>query len=466
MTPDGTNAASLKADVLVIGASMSGLLAAAAVSQAGKRVLVIERDSLEDSGLPRKGVPQGHQPHVLLYRGLCAIETLLPGFRTELVAAGGVPLDTGNLAWLGAHGWAPFGTPAFELVSATRPAIEQLVRRRVAALPGVHLLGGLQVIGLERPSGQAWTARFADGTGVSSSLIIDATGRGSRLPVWLAEAGFGEVEATTVDAGFGYASRLFEAPANHLAPAAGIVLLPSPTTPMGGVALPVEGGRWIIGAIGAGAYCPPRETESFLPFLERLRDPALADFARSAKPLSDVVIHRRTHNVRHHFDRMPDWPTGLLSIGDGFCAFNPVYGQGMTIAACQALLLRDRLRSGQILGAEHDVMRRLGRMAELSWEIATGEDLRYTTTGERKWMQMFFDSWGTQIDRLSAHGDLRAQRILDRLYHLVGSPLELFHPLLVGAVLKAQLLGLPAPLPRPLPAMAATHNHPMLAPEV
>ncbi|PDT83571.1 FAD-binding protein [Sinorhizobium sp. BJ1] len=431
---------------------MAGLLAAAAASQAGKTVRIIERDVLDGLPLPRKGVSQGHQPHVLLYRGLCAIEELLPGFRSELVQAGGVPLDTGNLAWLGEQGWAPIGNPAFELVSATRPVVEELVRLRVAALAGVALTDGVRIAALERDSERhGWIARKADGSVLSAPLVIDASGRASRLPFWLVESGFGGVEVTTVDVGFGYASRMYRAPADHLAPAAGILVLPTPSSPMGGVALPVEGGRWMIGAVGAGECCPPRETEGFLPFLERLRDPALADFARSATAVSDVVIHRRTDNVRRQYDRMSAWPAGLLAIGDSFCAFNPVYGQGITVSACQALMLRDSFRAGEVIGAEHRLMRRLGQLAQLPWEIATGEDLRYSSSrGESTPLQALFGKWSRQLDLLAAHGDLQAQRALDRVYHLVGSPVGLLHPRLFWSALKAWAFGLPPRLPRPL----------------
>ncbi|MER5182710.1 NAD(P)-binding protein [Streptomyces sp. NPDC002896] len=435
----------------MVGAGLAGLLTAAALGSAGWTVTLLERDALNGGPGPRPGVPQGHQPHVLLYRGLSAIETLLPGLRRELVEAGGVPLNTGDLAWLGEQGWAPFGTPAFELVSATRPLVEHLVRQRVAALAGVQLHGGARVSGLRRPAGgTGWLVDCSGDAPLTADLVVDASGRASRLPIWLARSGYGEVATTIVDARVGYASRVYSAPADHLGRVAGVLMLLSPHSPCGGVALPVEGGRWVVAAVGAGDRRPPRDAEGFDAFLGRLRDPALADFARSARPVGDIAVHRRTGNVRHHYDRMKNWPTGLLAVGDASCAFNPVYGQGITVAACQALLLRRALASGLPPGSERRLMRRLARAADLPWSIATGEDLRYTGSGTgRSRIDALFGRWSHELDRLAVHGDLRAQRTLDGIYHLVGSPAGLFYPALIASAVHARLFGLPAPVPRP-----------------
>ncbi|MFI8067934.1 NAD(P)/FAD-dependent oxidoreductase [Streptomyces sp. NPDC086033] len=443
-SPIGTTA-----DAVVIGAGMAGLLAAAVLSGSGRTVTVLERDTAATAPAPRDGVPQGRQPHVLLHRGLCEIEELLPGLRQQLVAAGGVPLDTGNLAWLGERGWAPFGTPAFELVSATRPLVEHLVRERVTALPGVALLGGARVRGLNRPaSGTGWLVERHGAPAVRTDLVVDASGRGSRMPQWLAQQGLGEVPATSVDAGFGYAGRAYAAPPGHLGRVAGVVLLPTAGCPAGGVALPVEGGRWLVAAVGAAEHRPPRDPEGFDAFLARLRDPALADFTASARPLGDIAVHRRTGNLRRHYDRMASWPDGLLVTGDSLCAFNPVYGQGITVAATQALLLRRALATTRP-GWEHRLVRRLARAADLPWAIATGEDLRHTGGERRSGVDALFGRWSGEVDRLAAHGNVRAQRTLDSIYHLVGSPARLFDPALIVSAVKARLMGLPAPSPRP-----------------
>jgi 2-polyprenyl-6-methoxyphenol hydroxylase-like FAD-dependent oxidoreductase len=449
---------------VVIGAGMAGLLMAAALGETGRAVTVLEQDHdlpgqgpQQDPGQsaptpgPRAGVPQGRQPHVLLHRGLCAIEELLPGLRAQLVAFGGVPLDTGNLAWLGQRGWAPFGTPAFELVSATRPLVEHVVRRRVTALPGVSLRSGVRVRGLSRAlSGDGWLVEPTDGPPLPADLVVDASGRASRLPRWLTLLGYDEVPTSKVDARFGYAGRIYRAPADVLGRVAGIVVLPTRDIPAGGVALPVEGGRWLVAAVGAGARRPPRAPEAFDGFLNRLRDPALADFAARARPLGEVAVHRRTGNVRHHYERLRHWPAGLLVTGDSLCAFNPVYGQGITVAAVQALLLRQSLAAGTAPGWEGRLLRRFARAADLPWTLATEEDLGHLDNGRSPGGAAgLFGRWSGEVDRLAAHGDVRAQRKLDRVYHLMGSPTCLFDPRLVTSVIRARLLGLSAPTPRP-----------------
>ncbi|MFG2026959.1 FAD-dependent oxidoreductase [Streptomyces sp. NPDC048825] len=438
---------------VVIGAGMAGLLTAAVIGTIGRPVIVLEQDQHGGGPVPRGGVPQGRQPHVLLHRGLRVIEELLPGLRAQLVAAGGVPLDTGDLAWLGERGWAPFGTPAFELVSATRPLVEHLVRQRVAELPGVELRGDARVRGLSRTTtapGGGWLVECFDAPPVRAGLVVDASGRSSRLPHWLARWGIEEPATTVVDAGFGYAGQMYAAPPDHLGRVAGIVMLPVPgSAPAGGVALPVEGGRWLVAAVGAGDHRPPRDQAGFDTFLARLRDPALADFTRSARALGDITVHRRTHNVRRRYDRVPHWPGGLLAVGDALCAFNPVYGQGITVAATQALLLRQTLAAGARPGWERRLMRRLHRAADLPWAIATGEDLRHTGDNPASGVDALFGRWSGEVDRLAAHGNLRAQRAMDRVYHLVGSPAGLLHPALLAAAVRGRLLGLPAPSPRP-----------------
>jgi flavin-dependent dehydrogenase len=425
--------------VVVLGASLAGLFAAAACAGGGSSVTVVERDVLAEQAGPRAGVPQSRQPHVLLYRGLLALEQLLPGLGGELRAAGAVGLDTGDLAWLGDAGWSPYGSRQFRILSLTRPLLELLVRRRVRELPGVTLRDGSRVVSMRPGRHSPWEVVTDDGVLHRADLVVDATGRRSRLPRWLAEAGIGPVAVSEVDARTGYATREYAVSPGRVVPA-GVVVLQTPAVPAGGLALPVEGGHWLVAAVGSGKHRPPRDVDGFEAFLRALRDPAVSEVVAAGRPLGDVATHRQTASSRRQYERVRPWPSGLLAVGDAFCAFNPIYGQGITVAACEALLLQRAMRRGLRPGAERRLLRDFARLTALPWAIATSEDLRLpTSTGTPTRAQALLGRWSREVARLSAHGDDRAQWALTRVYHLMSSPVVLFHPALVLAATRARL---------------------------
>jgi hypothetical protein len=141
----------------------------------------------------------GRQPHVLLHRGQLAAEELLPGIREDLLSHGAVPFDTGTMAWLGEYGWLPTWIPAYETVSATRPLLEHLVRERVRRLAGVTVQEGVRVTELRRDARHRQVI-CEDAITVETDLVIDASGRGSRLLHWLGQLGVPLSEPLAVDA--------------------------------------------------------------------------------------------------------------------------------------------------------------------------------------------------------------------------------------------------------------------------
>jgi 2-polyprenyl-6-methoxyphenol hydroxylase-like FAD-dependent oxidoreductase len=428
-------------------------------------VIMLERDVAGDDVGPHRGVPQGRQPHVFLYRGLLSLEELLPGIRADLLARGAVALDTGSLAWLGEQGWMATDKPSFEVVSMTRPLFDDVVRRRVTALPGVEIRGGVRVAALRR-SDAGWQVQIADGEPiVAVDLVVDASGRGSRMPTWLAELGVGAPSLTEIDAGVGYATRRYRLVAADAARRdrnfVGVVIAQTPATMRGGIALPVEDGYWLVAGFGCGEHRPPRDPEGFAQFLESLADPALAELARHGEPVGDVAVHRQTSNRRHGYEQLAGWPDNLVVLGDAFCAFNPVYGQGITVAAMEALLLRRALRDGLRPGSAVKLLQAFARVVALPWSIATGEDLRFpTSAGHQTPIQAILGRWSRTLAALAAHGDVRAQNVLGRVYHLMGSPMLLFDPILMASAARARVRGFGPPVPRPpsLEALAGSSH--------
>ena len=433
---------------VVVGASFAGLLAAAAAARAGWAVTVLERDAFPATPEARRGVPQGRQPHALLHRGLLEAGRLLPGLPADLLAAGAVSVDTGTLPWCGPAGWQPTATPSFEMLSLTRPLLEHVVRGRVAALPGVTLRPGTRVRGLAR-AGRGW--RVLDGgPGVLADLVVDASGRSSRLPVWLAELGHVVEEPAELDAALGYVSRLYRRADGRPLPT-GVVVQATPERPRGGLGLPVEDGGWMVLANGYGDDRPERDGD-LLSHFGSLADPVLAEVVSRLEPVGEQALYRQTGNRRHRYGRRRDWPDGLLVVGDALCAFNPIYGQGITVAALQAGLLARALR-GRRGGGSRRVQLRLQGTADFPWAVATGEDRRYLDgTGRVPLLRRATGAWTTEVGHLLVAGDVRAARTFGRLYHLVGSPHELLHPALVGAALRRRwrVRGTqPVPPPRP-----------------
>lgn len=434
--------------VVIIGASFAGLFAAAALAKTGAEVTVLERDRLPDRAEPRPGVPQGVQPHIVLHRGLLTVRELLPTVEQDVIDAGGLFLDTGKMPWLGLYGWSPTHLPSYEILSVSRPVLEHLVRRRTLELPGVSLRDDFRVTGLGETA-HGLEVRGATCETVLGDVVVDASGRGSRLSHWLTDLGYPVSDPESVEARLGYASRRYQGPQTPLLET-GLVITATPQSPVGATILPIEGRQWLALAAGYGERRPSRDTNEFAEFLASLRDPAAADWVRRLQPLGDVAVYRQTGNRRIPYARDTRWPRGLLVTGDALCAFNPIYGQGITVAALQAELL------GKLIDQVHDVrstrrlQRRLLAVTDLPWSVATSEDLRQpTASGRQKPAQRLLTRWTDRMGRLAAAGDPDCAAAFTQVYHLVGEPRLLFSPRVVGAVLRSYVRGVPPGLPRP-----------------
>ncbi|MGH9191334.1 MAG: NAD(P)/FAD-dependent oxidoreductase [Acidimicrobiales bacterium] len=389
---------------VVIGAGMGGLAAAQALSGHFERVTLIERDDLPSRPTQRSGVPQGRHVHVLQPGGLAALERLLPGFGAELVASGAVRvMAPRDVCWLSAAGWMrPFDHEPRMLLSATRELIEWVTRRLVADTPQVIVRSGLEVTDLivaEPAAGGADDRRLRGievrprgatspepTESILADLVVDASGRRSHAPDWLAAAGYDRPAESTVDADLAYATRIYRRSGDDDAGGWKAVFLQArpPHTRRMAVLFPIEGDRWMLTLAGTNGDVPPTDEDGFLEFAQGLRAPTIADAIDRVEPLSPIVGYRRTANRRRHYESLP-MPDGFVVVGDAACAFNPVYGQGMSAAALTAealdRCLGDHLaRHDSVVGVSARAQKAVAKANAGAWMVATGEDLRYPET--------------------------------------------------------------------------------------
>lgn len=371
---------------LVVGGSMNGLVAAAALAPHFEKVTVLDRaESLAGTG-PRKNVPQGHHAHALLTSGSAAMERLLPGLGDDLVAAGARRVDQGaDTAWFHAGVWKVACPSGFRPFIMSRPLLESVVRRRVLALPNVTLTTGVKAERLVVQDGRV-TGIEASGAlaGVlSAALVVDASGRGSKLPAWLEAAGLPVPPETVVDLGLAYVSATFRRDPAVQHPWELLLVYPKrPDHRRGAILFPIEGDRWLLSVSSYGGEPAPLDRAGLLEWTRTLQRPEIWNVVKDAEFVDDPVRFLIPKQVRRHFERLPSVPEGLVGIGDVLCALDPVFGQGMSVGAMEAALLHDLLAAGTF--TPRAFYGRVAKLTDAPWLIATSEAFRFPTTrGER-----------------------------------------------------------------------------------
>jgi len=414
------------------------------------RVTVIDRDAYPDGALERPGVPQSRHVHALLARGRKELEGLFPGFDQAMRERGANELDFGlDFATLRSDGWAPREANGLSLFFASRNLIEALVRGLCRKLPNATLLERTSVTGITAAHNGSLRATGVqicplDGgaaTELEANLVVDASGRASKAPKWLRALGLEPPQESVVDSFAGYSSRWFKAPDSTRWPRdwwwKGIWIdLKAPQHMMAGVLFPVEQGRWLVTLGGVARHYPPSDEDEFMAALETLRSPVLAETVRLAEPISPVYSNRAMANRFRHYDRWQARLDGFVAVGDAACAFNPVYGQGMTTGTISATILADCLKkygpSNPALGQHF--FRAQGRFQANPWMLATGADFRFPATeGHRPSGGKLFNPY---IDTLFRAGndDPVLRRRVGEVLNMLKSPSAFFEPAIIARV--------------------------------
>ena len=393
----------------IIGGSISGMAAAAALLRRGYEVVICDRDP--EAGCTReirKGAPQGRQLHLLLAGGAEALEWLLPGLAEDRARSGCVPFDFGESVK-----WTHYGVDkvaanlGLGLFAQTRPHLEALIATRLAAHNGLQWRAGFSVEGLELRMDRIVGLEVKDAEGhreeIEADLVVDASGRNTRAPAWIEALGYRAPAREEVGLGLGYSTVEFE-----LNESAGLPLFRAnysvrPDSFRNVLCMYLGQGRYQLTAMGYAGDFPPVEPDELARWVAALNDPDLNRLFRQGRPQGQARAHRVPYQLRRRYDRV-DLPAGFLPIGDAIASFDPVFGQGMTVAALQAKALGE----GRGLVDERAALRTFVRITKRPWFITTVEARRFGLDGKTPLHQRV------------------AQRLFDRVFAVSGWSLPVY----------------------------------------
>ncbi|MDG5486532.1 FAD-dependent oxidoreductase [Mycolicibacterium gadium] len=430
---------------VVLGASVGGLAAARVLAEHFESVTVVERDALPSGPANRRGVPQGRHGHALLGRGLATLSDLFPGFADDLVDAGVPVLDYRDLseAYLsfGGHLIPRTGVlddvpPAF---IPSRPLLESVVRQRLRTIGNVIILDDHDVVtlvpdaGMERVTGVQIKAHGMDRSQLcDADLVVDATGRAARTPALLDALGYGRPPEQSIKVRVTYSSQLFRLPPGSMQEKI-VLVSPVPGRPTGMALMGYEDDTWMLTVFGMAGCRPPETIDHMLDSAAALAPPHTIDAVRAGEALGTPSRFGYPESRWRRFDKLRRFPGGLLALGDAVCSFNPIYGQGMTVAVLQAEALRRCLQHGQ-----SDLARRYFRTAAkpigVAWQFAAGADLKLPEVeGHRPLAMRLTNTYADRVQAAGEHDPRVAAQFL-RVVGLMDSPANLLRP---GILLRA-----------------------------
>ncbi len=423
---------------IVIGSSMSGLLAARVLSDFYEKVTLIERDKLESEAEYRRGVPQAHHAHGLLAGGTKVLEELLPEVSKDLFAAGALPSDLlGDARWFFEGGSLRQSVTETIGILVSRPLLESTVRKHVCAIDGINVLDNCTVHGLLFEGGAVTGIRTGEKV-INADLVVDATGRGSRSPQWLKSIGFEAPRQEKVGVQLAYTTRVFKRDPESADGDTVIVIPPTPEGKRGGVILAQEGGVWITTLFGHFGQQAPEDLNGYIRYAKTLAAPYIYDVLRDAEPIGDARFIRFPASTRTRYEKLARFPKGYLVFGDAICSFNPIYGQGMSVAALQAVALRDELASGTANLAKR-FFERAAKVIDNPWNIAVGNDLRMPeTVGPRGLAVKLINWYINKLHKCAHHDDVAAVAFM-QVAHLLATPDSLMRPAMIWRVFSADI---------------------------
>lgn len=421
---------------------MAGLCAARVLADGFDEVVVLERDPLPEEPESRDGVPQSAHPHVMLEAGRATLEDFFPGFGEHLLSAGGLMIDAATDMQYYARGdFLADGPARLPMYCATRALFEHAVRQQIATFVNVQQRGRCQfldyIVTDDAVTGIIFRTANGTETSLSADLVVDATGRTSRTPAWLNANGYTapEVDKVTVDVTYG-TIRVERQPSARYS----LFVPPTPPRTRGGAAIPVENDQWEVIFQGIHGDDVPTNERGVIEFAESLPIPNFAQLVTSRRWVSDEIhCYPFPSSIRRRFEALAHFPNGLLVTGDAIASFNPIYGQGMSVATLDALVLHHALA---VNGLERLAPRFFNQTAEIIdsvWKIAVGADFKFPqTSGPKPTGTDIFNRYTSRLIQ-QAHSDGVLTDAFYRVFRLEQPPMLLLRPSIMWRVVRPTL---------------------------
>ncbi|WP_079909510.1 NAD(P)/FAD-dependent oxidoreductase [Paenibacillus sp. 32352] len=441
---------------IIIGGGIAGLLTARVLSDYYQEVMIVERDELPQGPSARSGTPQAFHPHRVLTRGSMIMEYFFPGYVDDLLAQGAHPTQNEKMSLFTLHGLVKTSTPE-KNASSSRALLEWTFRQRVQKISNIHFLSGQEVTSLQTSADHKQVtgvhikerSEQKQERTVAADLVVDTSGRSSKLIKWLEAMGLVVPEPERLIVHLGYSTRYYRVP-QHIKEKWGSVI--SEAQPVKSIGTGMLGyiednmAQTLLFSAG-GAHYPSTDPEEYDQDMLALASPMLAEVVKELEPIGVPRGYRTPESVRQHFEQMEDWPSGLLVAGDAFCNFDPIHGQGMTVAAIEAemldICLSEQRHSPQP-NFERKVLQRMQEAIEPAWWLSSVSDLRWkgvTHVGAEplkgvSFAQKYFDLYVKRAVKL-ANEENNPSLFLQyfMMNTLVLSPREIINPRMLSMLL-------------------------------
>ena len=328
----------------------------------------------------------------------------------------------------------------------SRPRLEAQVRQRLLALPNVKAIENCQVLDLvttdegDRVTGVKYVQHHGDKVEkiLNANLIVDATGRNSKSPAWLESLGYDKPEVEKVNVDISYTTRIYRRASEHLQGYTGMLISPSFPNWRGGIILAQEESRWIVATSGYMGDRAPMNDSGFIDFVKSLPASDIYNVIKDAEPLSDYVPYKFPCSLRRRYEKLKRFPNGYLVFGDAICSFNPLYGQGMTVAALEVIALQNCLQQGTDKLARR-FFKAASKVVDVPWNITVGGDLQVPQVQGKHSLLGNLLNWYINKLQAAAHKDPELAFAFLSVTNLMVPPDSFMHPRIIFRVFLSNL---------------------------